>query len=106
LNTVALAPNRSMLTYVGTREAIAGDKECGEGACQRFGLYLQTLLPKAKRPRMIVKDAGPAAFATDGKRLVYAAGGQLFIRSVATGATTAIPTAGAAPTAAAPPAWH
>lgn len=106
LNTVALAHNRSMLTYVGSREPIPGDKECGEGPCQRFGLYLETLLPKPKRPRMIVKDTGPAGFAPDGKRIVYSADGQLFLRSLATGATTALPTTGAVPTAAAPPAWH
>jgi TolB protein len=106
LNTVTLSPNRSMLTYVGSREPIAGDKECGDGACQRFGLYLEGLLPKPKKPRMIVKDTGPAAFAPDGKRIVYAAGGQLFIRSLATGATAPLPTTGATPTAAAPPAWH
>jgi dipeptidyl aminopeptidase/acylaminoacyl peptidase len=106
LNTVALSPNGSLLTYVGARDPIPGDKECGEGACQRFGLYLQRMLPKPKRPQMIVKDAGPAAFATDGKRIVYAAGGQLFIRSVTTGATTPIATTGAVPTGSAPPAWH
>ncbi|HEX3226967.1 MAG TPA: hypothetical protein VHQ89_12795 [Gaiellaceae bacterium] len=106
LNTVTLSPSRSLLTFVGSRDPIPGDKECGEGVCQRFGLYLQKMLPKPKRPQMIVKDAGPAAFSTDGKRLLYAAGGQLFIRAVATGSTTSIPTTGATPTGSAPPAWR
>jgi dipeptidyl aminopeptidase/acylaminoacyl peptidase len=106
LNTVTLSPNRSQLAYVGSRDPIPGDKECGEGVCQRFGLYLQTMLPNPKRPRMIVKDAGPAAFASDGKRIVYATAGQLFIRSLASGVTTAVPTTGATPTGSAPPAWH
>jgi hypothetical protein len=106
LNTVALSPSRSMLTYVGSREPIPGDKECGEGPCQRFGLYLESLQTKLKRPKMIAKDTGPANFSPDGKRIVYGAGGQLFVRSLATGATTPIATGTAAPTAAAPPAWH
>lgn len=106
LNTVALSPSRSALTYVGAREPIPGDKECGEGPCQRFGLYLESLKTKAKRPKLIARDTGPSTFAPDGKRIVYTAGGQLFIRVLATGATTAIATTGAAPTSAAPPTWH
>jgi dipeptidyl aminopeptidase/acylaminoacyl peptidase len=106
LNTVTLSPSRALLAFVGARDPIPGDKECGDGVCQRFGLYLQTMLPKPKRPQMIVRDAGPAAFAADGKRIVYAAGGQLYIRSVATGITTPIPTTGATPTGSAPPAWR
>jgi dipeptidyl aminopeptidase/acylaminoacyl peptidase len=106
LNTVVLSPAVSMLTYVGSRDPIPGDKECGEGVCQRFGLYLESLLTRKKTPHLIVKDAGPANFAPDGKRIVYAAGGQLFIRSVATGAATPISTGTAAPTIAAPPAWR
>jgi WD40-like Beta Propeller Repeat len=106
LNTVVLSPSVSMLTFVGARDPVPGDKECGEGACQRFGLYLESLLTKRKTPRLIVKDAGPAGFAADGKGIVYTAGGQLFIRSVATGATTPISTGAATPTIAAPPAWH
>ena len=106
LNTVALAPSRSMLTYVGSRDPVAGDKDCGDGPCQRFGLYLERLSPKAKKPQMIAKDTGPAAFAPDGRRIVYSAGGKLLIRTVATGATAAIATGDAVPTAAAPPAWR
>jgi dipeptidyl aminopeptidase/acylaminoacyl peptidase len=106
LNTVVPSPSVSMVTYVGARDPVPGDKECGEGACQRFGLYLESLTTKRKTPRLIVKDAGPAAFAPDGKRIVYAAVGKLFIRSVATGASTPISTGAAAPTIAAPPAWR
>jgi len=106
LNTVVASPSVSMLTFVGSRDPIPGDKECGEGACQRFGLYLENLLSSKKAPRLIVKDGGPAGFAPDGKRLVYAVRGKLFIRSVATGATTLVPTRTAVPAYTGPPTWH
>jgi hypothetical protein len=106
LNTVALAPSRASLTYVGAREPVPGDKECGEGPCQRFGLYFESLKTKVKKPKMIAKDAGPAAYATDGKQIVYADDGGLVIRSIASGATTPISTGTASPTTAAPPTWH
>lgn len=106
LNTVSLAPSQTSLTYVGARDPVPGDKECGEGPCQRFGLYIEGLKTKVKKPQMIAKDAGPATYATDGKEIVYAVDGGLVIRSVATGATTPIATGTAVPTTAAPPAWH
>jgi dipeptidyl aminopeptidase/acylaminoacyl peptidase len=106
LNTVALAPDLSKLSYVGARAPEPGDKECGEGPCQRFGLYLESLKTKAKKPRMIVKDTGPAAFSPDGSQLAYAADNQLVLRSMASGATHTIDTGAVYPTSAAPPAWQ
>lgn len=104
-DTVALSPGISTLTYVGARTPEPGDKECGEGPCQRFGLFLESLLAKAKKPHLIVKDTGPAVFSPDGKQIVFAAGGTLQVRTVASGATRKIPTGTASPTNAAPPAW-
>ncbi|MGH2935751.1 MAG: TolB family protein [Gaiellaceae bacterium] len=104
-DTVALSPGISMLTYVGARAPEPGDKECGEGPCQRFGLFLESLRTKAKKPHLIVKDTGPAVFSPDGRQIVFAAGGKLQIRSVTSGATKAVSTGTAYPTDAAPPAW-
>jgi Tol biopolymer transport system component len=106
LNSVAVSPKLTSLTYVGSREPEPGDKECGEGPCQRFGLFFEPLAGKKKKPRLIVKDTSPAAYSPDGARLVFVAGGKLMIRSVATGATTTIATGTAYPTNAAPPAWR
>jgi len=106
LNSVALSPGISQLTFVGARAPDPGDMECGEGPCQRFGLYFESLTSKGKRPHMIVKDAGPAAFSPNGTQIVFAAGGKLMLRSVGSGATRAITTEGATPTNAAPPAWR
>lgn len=106
LNSVGISPAISMLTYVGSRQPDPGDKECGEGPCQRFGLFLENLNGKNRRPRMIVKDSGPGVFSPDGKRLVYVTDGQLMLRSVATGQTTVLQMVTAAPTTVGPPAWH
>jgi hypothetical protein len=106
LSSVALSPTLSTLTYLGSRAPEPGDKGCGEGPCQRFGLYIERLTSQSKKPRMIVKDAGPAAFSPDGRQIIFTAGGELRVRSVGSGATTSIPTGTAYPTNAAPPAWR
>jgi Tol biopolymer transport system component len=105
LNTVAVAPGRSKLTYVGTRAPDPGDKECGEGPCQRFALFLENLTGK-KKPRLLTKDVGPATFSPDGAQLVYAGGGQLLLRSVASGSTHPIATGTVVPATSAPPTWQ
>jgi WD40 repeat protein len=106
LNSVAISPGVSQLTYVGSREPVAGDMECGDGPCQRYGLYLESLKGKSKKPRLIVKDAGPAAFSPDGQRIVFVAAGALMLRSVASGATTTIPTENLTPVGTGPSAWR
>lgn len=104
--SVAIAPNISKLTYVGARPPEPGDKECGEGPCQRFGLFIESLLTKAKHPRMVLKDAGPAGFSPDGKQIVFVDRGKLVVLSVASGATRPIATGSAYPSLVAPPAWR
>ena len=73
LNSVALSPGRSMITFVGARNAEPGDKECGEGPCPRFALYKENIL-KTKKPQRVVKDAGPATFSPNGTRLAFVSG--------------------------------
>jgi hypothetical protein len=106
LNSVSVAPGLSSLTYVGARDPVPGDMDCGDGPCQRFGLYLESLTAKRKVPHMIIKDAGAAGFSPDGKRLVFSAGGGLVIRSLATGELTSIATPNLTPAAGAPPTWR
>jgi Tol biopolymer transport system component len=106
LNTVALSPSVSTLTYVGARAPEPGDMECGEGPCQRFGLFVESLTSKRKAPRMIDRDAGPAAFSPDGTQVVFAADGKLKLRSLGSGRTKAVATGHAYPTNSAPPAWR
>lgn len=106
LNTVALAPDLSRLTYVGARAPEPGDKECGEGPCQRFALYLESLTAKKKKPRLLVKDVGPASFSPDGRRLAYVAGGALVVRPVASGSPRTVATGSVSPATSAPPAWQ
>jgi WD40-like Beta Propeller Repeat len=106
LNTVEFSPNVSLLTFVGARDPEPGDTECGEGPCQRFGLFIENLTTKSKKPRMLAKDTGPAAFSRDGKQIVYVTGGALVLRSVGSGQTITIQTGGAAPTTTSPPTWR
>jgi hypothetical protein len=106
LNSVSLPPSSSVLTYVGSREPDSGDKECGEGPCQRFGLYLERLTGKNRKPRVLVKDTGPAAFSPDGKNLVYVVSGALFRKPIGSGAATMIPTGAVTLTVSAPPTWR
>jgi Tol biopolymer transport system component len=106
LNSVEISPGVSNLTYVGTRDPVPGDQDCGDGPCQRFGLYLENLKSKVKKARLIVKDAGSATFSSDGKRIAYVGGGALNVRTLATGATTTVPLTGATPVQQGPPAWR
>ena len=106
LNSVTVSPGTSALTYVGARDPVPGDMDCGDGPCQRFGLYFESLTAKRKVPKLIVKDAGAAGFSPDGKRLVFSAGGGLVVRTVATGSLTTIATPNLTPAPGAPPTWH
>jgi len=109
MNTVALSPDRSTITYVGARAPEPGDKECGDGLnagpCQRFALYKENVLT-TKKPQRVVKDAGPAAFSPNGKQLAFVSNGGLVLWSLAGSTSKTIPTGDVYPTVAAPPAWQ
>ncbi len=106
LNSVSVSPSVSQLTYVGARDPVPGDMDCGDGPCQRFGLYLESLTAKKKTPHMILKDAGAAGFSPNGGQIVFSAGGGLVVRSMATGAMRSIETPNLTPTTGAPPTWR
>ena len=105
MNSVALSPNRSTITYVGARSAEPGDKECGEGPCQRFALYKENIL-KGKKPQQVLKDTGPATFSPNGSQLVFVSNGGLLLWTLAGNKSKPISTGDAYPTVAAPPAWQ
>jgi Tol biopolymer transport system component len=108
LNTVALSPDDSRLTFIGAAAPDPGDKECGEGVpCQRFALYSEDLLPKVKPPRLLIKNAGPAAFSPDGKQLAFVQRNtRLNLLTLATGRSTSVPLGSNYATFAGPPAWQ
>jgi dipeptidyl aminopeptidase/acylaminoacyl peptidase len=106
LNSVTLSPSRSTIAFVGARAAEPGDKECGEGPCQRFALYKENMLKKVKKPQRVTNDTGPAAFSPNGTQLAFVAHGGLVLWSLASGTSTTIPTGTVTPTVSAPPAWR
>jgi dipeptidyl aminopeptidase/acylaminoacyl peptidase len=107
LSTVTISRDNSMLTYVGSREPEPGDTECGDGPCQRYGLFFERLTgKKGRKARLFVKDAGPAAFAPKGGRLAYVAGGALVLRAVDKSGTATIQPTGLVPVTTGPPAWR
>jgi len=106
LNSVTLSPSRSLITFVGARAAEPGDKECGEGPCQRFALYKESLLTKIKKPQKVTDDTGPAGFSPSGTQLAFVAHGGLVLWPLAGGTSTTIPTGDVTPTVSAPPAWQ
>ena len=108
LNTVALAPDDSRLTFIGAAAPDPGDKECGEGVpCQRFALYSEDILPKTKPPRLLIKNVGPATFSPDGKQLAFVQRNtKLDLRTLASGRSKSLPLGANYATVAAPPAWQ
>lgn len=105
LNSVAVSPDSSTITFVGSRAPNPGDQDCGDSApCPRFALYSQKLQPHGK-PRKVLNDAGPAAFSPDGKSIVYVAKNALVIQTLASGSTTTVNTGTAFPSVPAPPTW-
>jgi Tol biopolymer transport system component len=107
MDTTAVSPDLSVLTFVGARQPDRGDKECGEGfACPRFGLFIQDLR-KHTAPRMLARDAGPASFSPDGKRLAFVAGPhQIMLAAVANGTSKRVKIGKLFPTTSSPPVWQ
>jgi hypothetical protein len=106
LDTTAVAPDLSTVTFVGSRPPVPGDKGCGEGVpCPVFALYIQNLR-KHSPVRVLVRDAGPASFSPNGDRLAYVAKNKLVLRQVKSGAARSFATGKALPTTTSPPAWQ
>jgi dipeptidyl aminopeptidase/acylaminoacyl peptidase len=105
MNSVAISPVRSTIAFVGARNPELGDKECGEGPCQRFALYQANLL-KNKKLQRVVKDGGPATFSPNGQQLAFVANGGLVLWSLGNSKPTDVSTGDVYPTVSAPPAWQ
>ena len=107
MNTVSLSHDDSSLTYIGARAPEPGDKECGEGPCQRFALYKENVLTKNKKPRVVIKDVGPATFSPDGRQLAFVARNtRLQLWTLATGRSKTLSLGANYATVAAAPAWQ
>ena len=106
MDATAVSPDLSTLTFVGARQPDRGDKECGDGLpCPRFALYIHDLR-KHTEPRILVRDAGPASFSSDGKSLAFVAGHRVVLWRLANGASSAVKIGNLFPTTSSPPVWQ
>jgi Tol biopolymer transport system component len=107
VDTTAVSPDLSTITYVGPRPPVPGDKGCGEGVpCAVFALYSENLR-KHKAPRILVRDTGAATFSPDGKSVAYVTRNhRIVLRALANGASRSITTGKITPTITSAPAWQ
>jgi Tol biopolymer transport system component len=106
MDTTAVSPDLSTVTFVGALAPDPGDTGCGEGVpCPRFALYIQDLR-RHKAPRILVRNGGPASFSPDGKRLAFLAENRLVLRALANSTSTSIKTGKFSPTTSTPPVWQ
>lgn len=107
MDTTAVSPDLSKLTFVGPRPPVPGDKGCGEGVpCAVFGLYFQNLR-KHTATRILARDTGPATFSPDGQSLAFVTKKhRIVLRLLANGKTKSIATGKITPTTTSPPAWQ
>jgi Tol biopolymer transport system component len=106
VNQTAVSPAVTTVTSIGSRRSDPGDMDCGEGPCQRFALYIEDIRKSGSRPRLLLRDVGPASFSPDGQSIVFVAKGALVIWTLASGASRVISTGDAYPTVATPPSWR
>jgi Tol biopolymer transport system component len=106
MDGAAISPDLSTVTFVGPRKPDPGDKECGDNmGCPRFALYIQDLR-KHKAPRILARDAGPAAFSQDGKSLAFVAKNRIFLWLLKNGTSKTVTTGKVSPTTSSPPSWQ
>jgi Tol biopolymer transport system component len=106
MDTTAVSPDLSTITFVGALPPDPGDTGCGEGVpCPRFALSIQDLRTH-KAPRILVRNGGPASFSPDGKRLAFVARNRLVLQVLANGTSKSIKTGRFSPTTSTPPVWQ
>jgi Tol biopolymer transport system component len=106
MDSTAVSPDFSTVTFEGPRPLDPHDTGCGEGVpCPTFALYVQNLRTH-KEASILVRNGGPATFSPDGKRLVFVALNRLVLRVLANGASKSIKTGKLSPTTSTPPVWQ
>lgn len=106
MDSTAVASDVAMIAFLGARDPDPGDMECGEGPCQRFALFVESLKTTKKRPLLLFKDVGPPGFSPNGKQLVFSAHDRLEIASRSGGPRVGLDTGDAVPALGSPPAWQ
>jgi dipeptidyl aminopeptidase/acylaminoacyl peptidase len=106
VNQTSVSPATTTVISIGSRRSDPGDMDCGEGPCQRFALYIEDIRKSGSRPRLLLRDVGPATFSPEGQRLLFVAKGGLVVWTLASGTSRVISTGDAYPTVATPPSWR
>jgi len=106
MDATSPSPDLSTVTFVGPRHPDKGDTDCGDGVpCPRFALYIQDLR-NHKEPRILLRDAGPASYSPDGKRLAFVDQHKLVLWVLANGKSTLVKPGKLSPTTSSPPVWQ
>jgi hypothetical protein len=106
VDTTAISPDLSTISFVAPLPPDPGDTGCGDGVpCQRFALDIQDLRTH-KAPRVLVRNGGPASFSPNGKSLAFVVQNRLVLRVLSNGASKSIKTGKLSPTTSAPPVWQ
>jgi Tol biopolymer transport system component len=106
VDTTAISPDLSTISFVAPLPPDPGDTGCGDGVpCQRFALDVQNL-QSHKAPRVLVRNGGPASFSPNGKSLAFVVESHLVLQVLASGSSKAIKTGTLAPTTSTPPVWQ
>jgi Tol biopolymer transport system component len=106
VDTTAISPDLSTISFVAPLPPDPGDTGCGDGVpCQRFALDVQDLRTH-KAPRVLVRNGGPASFSPNGKSLAFVFQNRLVLQVLASGSSKSIKTGTLAPSTSAPPVWQ
>jgi Tol biopolymer transport system component len=106
MDTTAISPDLSTITFVGSRRLDPRDHGCGEGvACPTFALFTQDLRTH-KAPGILLLNGGPASFSPDGKRIAFVDQNRLVLQALPKGAEKSIKTGKLSLTTGSPPVWQ
>jgi Tol biopolymer transport system component len=106
MDSTAVSPDLSTITFVGSRRLDPNDHGCGEGVpCPTYALFVQDLRSHAT-PRILLLNGGPASFSPDGKRVVFVDQNRLVLQVLPKGTPKPITTGKLAPTTGTPPVWQ
>ena len=106
MDTTAVSPDLSKITFLGSRRLDPHDHGCGEGVpCPTYALFIQDLRAH-KAPRILMLNGGPASFSPDGTRVAFVGKNRIVVRDLANGTSKSLKIGKFSPTTGTPPVWQ